>query len=89
MPATIPAVRSSPIQHSRASPIVTSQQPQPEASSSRRREMLAPLHFLLPKDFSKGIVGIFELPEKIQIRRMKIQMLWPGCLEKLIGIVGR
>ncbi|MBW0554898.1 hypothetical protein O181_094613 [Austropuccinia psidii MF-1] len=32
-----PAVRPSPIQQSRASPIVTSQQLQPEASSSRRR----------------------------------------------------
>ncbi|MBW0528621.1 hypothetical protein O181_068336 [Austropuccinia psidii MF-1] len=45
MPAANPAVRSSPIQQSRASPIVTSQQLQPEASSSRRREEISPLMF--------------------------------------------
>ncbi|MBW0487886.1 hypothetical protein O181_027601 [Austropuccinia psidii MF-1] len=44
-PAINPEVRPSPIQQSRASPIVTSQQLQPEASSSRRREELSPLPF--------------------------------------------
>ncbi|MBW0464625.1 hypothetical protein O181_004340 [Austropuccinia psidii MF-1] len=43
--AMVPAVRLFPIQQSRASPIVTSQQLQPEASSSRRREELSPLPF--------------------------------------------
>ncbi|MBW0575337.1 hypothetical protein O181_115052 [Austropuccinia psidii MF-1] len=40
-----PVVRQSPIQNSRASPIITSQQPQPEASYSRIREELSPLPF--------------------------------------------
>ncbi|MBW0486573.1 hypothetical protein O181_026288 [Austropuccinia psidii MF-1] len=44
-PAINPEVRPSLIQKSRASPIVTSQQLQPEASSSRRREELSPLVF--------------------------------------------
>ncbi|MBW0476347.1 hypothetical protein O181_016062 [Austropuccinia psidii MF-1] len=43
--AMIPAVRPSPIQQSRASPIVTSQQLKPVARSSRRREDLSPLPF--------------------------------------------
>ncbi|MBW0483234.1 hypothetical protein O181_022949, partial [Austropuccinia psidii MF-1] len=45
-PAFIPAVRQSPIPQSRNSPIVTSQELQPVASSSRRREELS--HFLFP-----------------------------------------
>ncbi|MBW0502062.1 hypothetical protein O181_041777 [Austropuccinia psidii MF-1] len=44
-PAMIPAVRPSPIKQSRASPIVTSQQIQPEARSSRRRAELSPFPF--------------------------------------------
>ncbi|MBW0498376.1 hypothetical protein O181_038091 [Austropuccinia psidii MF-1] len=44
-PAINIAVRPSPIQKSRASPVVTSQQLQPEARSSRRREELLPLQF--------------------------------------------
>ncbi|MBW0475489.1 hypothetical protein O181_015204 [Austropuccinia psidii MF-1] len=44
-PAINREVRPSPIQNSRALPIVTSQQLQPEASSSRRREELSPLLF--------------------------------------------
>ncbi|MBW0558855.1 hypothetical protein O181_098570 [Austropuccinia psidii MF-1] len=44
-PAINSAVRPSPIQQSRASPIVTSKQLQPEVSSSRRREKLSPLPF--------------------------------------------
>ncbi|MBW0460651.1 hypothetical protein O181_000366 [Austropuccinia psidii MF-1] len=44
-PAINIAVRPSPIQQSRASPIVTSQQLKPEASSSRRRGELSPLPF--------------------------------------------
>ncbi|MBW0551414.1 hypothetical protein O181_091129 [Austropuccinia psidii MF-1] len=45
-PALNPEVRTSPIQKSRNSPIVTSQQLQPVASTSRRREELSP--FLFP-----------------------------------------
>ncbi|MBW0503611.1 hypothetical protein O181_043326 [Austropuccinia psidii MF-1] len=52
-PAINPAVRPSPIQQSRASPIVTSQQLQPEASSSRRREELSPLPFPAAQGFQK------------------------------------
>ncbi|MBW0567273.1 hypothetical protein O181_106988 [Austropuccinia psidii MF-1] len=52
-PIIIPAVISSPIQQSRASPIVTSQQLQPEASSSRRREELSPLPFPVTQVFQK------------------------------------
>ncbi|MBW0534077.1 hypothetical protein O181_073792 [Austropuccinia psidii MF-1] len=44
-PAMISAVRPSPMQQSRASPIVTFQQLQPQATSSRRREELSPLLF--------------------------------------------
>ncbi|MBW0571274.1 hypothetical protein O181_110989 [Austropuccinia psidii MF-1] len=44
-PALNPAVTPSPIQQSRNSPIVTSQQLQPVASTSRRREELSPLPF--------------------------------------------
>ncbi|MBW0565322.1 hypothetical protein O181_105037 [Austropuccinia psidii MF-1] len=44
-PALNPEVRPSPIQKSRKSPIVTSQQLQPVASTSRRREQLSPLPF--------------------------------------------
>ncbi|MBW0577206.1 hypothetical protein O181_116921 [Austropuccinia psidii MF-1] len=44
-PALNPEVRTSPIQQPRNSPIVTSQQLQPVASTSRRREELAPLPF--------------------------------------------
>ncbi|MBW0537153.1 hypothetical protein O181_076868 [Austropuccinia psidii MF-1] len=44
-PAINPAVRPSPIQQSRASPIVTSQKVQPEASSSKGRKELLPFPF--------------------------------------------
>ncbi|MBW0475945.1 hypothetical protein O181_015660 [Austropuccinia psidii MF-1] len=44
-PALIPEVRPSPIHKSRNSPIVTSQQLQPVASSSRRREEFFTLPF--------------------------------------------
>ncbi|MBW0547312.1 hypothetical protein O181_087027 [Austropuccinia psidii MF-1] len=44
-PAFNPAVRPSPIQKSRNSPIVTSQQLKPVASIGRRREELSPLPF--------------------------------------------
>ncbi|MBW0572573.1 hypothetical protein O181_112288, partial [Austropuccinia psidii MF-1] len=48
-----PAVRPSPTQKSRASPIVTSQQLQTEASSSRRRGELSPLLFPAAQVFQK------------------------------------
>ncbi|MBW0474768.1 hypothetical protein O181_014483 [Austropuccinia psidii MF-1] len=44
-PASNQAVRSSPIPQPRNSPMVTSQQPQPVASTSRRREECSPLPF--------------------------------------------
>ncbi|MBW0491684.1 hypothetical protein O181_031399 [Austropuccinia psidii MF-1] len=44
-PALNPAVRPSPIQQPRNSPIVTSQQLQPVASTSRRSEELSPFPF--------------------------------------------
>ncbi|MBW0545150.1 hypothetical protein O181_084865 [Austropuccinia psidii MF-1] len=44
-PALNPAVRPSPSQQPRSSPITTSQQLQPVASSSRRRDGLSPLPF--------------------------------------------
>ncbi|MBW0490899.1 hypothetical protein O181_030614 [Austropuccinia psidii MF-1] len=44
-PALNPAVRPSPIQQPRSLPIVSSQQLQPVASTSRRREELSPLPF--------------------------------------------
>ncbi|MBW0516705.1 hypothetical protein O181_056420 [Austropuccinia psidii MF-1] len=44
-PALNPEVRQSPIKQPRNSPIVTSQQLQPVASTSRRREELSPLPF--------------------------------------------
>ncbi|MBW0514276.1 hypothetical protein O181_053991 [Austropuccinia psidii MF-1] len=44
-PALNPEVRPSPVQQSRNSPIVNSQQLQPVASTSRRREELSPLTF--------------------------------------------
>ncbi|MBW0513702.1 hypothetical protein O181_053417 [Austropuccinia psidii MF-1] len=45
MPALNPAVRPSPIQQPRNSPIVISQQLQPVSSTSRKREGLSPLPF--------------------------------------------
>ncbi|MBW0531044.1 hypothetical protein O181_070759 [Austropuccinia psidii MF-1] len=44
-PASNQTVRPSPIPQPRNSPMVTSQQPQPGASTSRRREELSPLPF--------------------------------------------
>ncbi|MBW0488573.1 hypothetical protein O181_028288 [Austropuccinia psidii MF-1] len=52
-PALIPEVRPSPIHHSRNSPIVTSQQLQPVASSSGRGEELSPLPFPTAQVFQK------------------------------------
>ncbi|MBW0562470.1 hypothetical protein O181_102185 [Austropuccinia psidii MF-1] len=49
--ALIPAVRPSPIRRSGNSPILTSQQLQPVASSSRRREELSPLPFTAAQIF--------------------------------------
>ncbi|MBW0514852.1 hypothetical protein O181_054567 [Austropuccinia psidii MF-1] len=45
--------------------------------------------FLPLKCFSAGINGLSELPEKIQIQKVIIRMLWPGYLGGLIEIVGR
>ncbi|MBW0484880.1 hypothetical protein O181_024595 [Austropuccinia psidii MF-1] len=71
----------------RPSPIVTSKQLKPVASSSRRREELPLYRFLPLKSFKKESIGPSVLPEKTPIWQVKIKMLWPGCLEGLIGIV--
>ncbi|MBW0497429.1 hypothetical protein O181_037144 [Austropuccinia psidii MF-1] len=52
-PALNPEVRPSPIQQPRNSPIVTSQQLQPVASTSRRREELSPLLFPAAQVFQR------------------------------------
>ncbi|MBW0545397.1 hypothetical protein O181_085112 [Austropuccinia psidii MF-1] len=52
-PALIPAVRPSPIHQSRNSPIITSKQLQPVASSSRRREELSSFLFPATQVFQK------------------------------------
>ncbi|MBW0469498.1 hypothetical protein O181_009213 [Austropuccinia psidii MF-1] len=52
-PALVSTVRPSPIPQSINSPIVTSQQLQPVASSSRRREDHSPLLFPAPQVFQK------------------------------------
>ncbi|MBW0544789.1 hypothetical protein O181_084504 [Austropuccinia psidii MF-1] len=52
-PALNPAVRPSPIQQSRNSPIVNSQQLQPVASTSRRREELSPFPFPAAQVFQR------------------------------------
>ncbi|MBW0478361.1 hypothetical protein O181_018076 [Austropuccinia psidii MF-1] len=77
-PALNPEVRPSTIQQSRNSPIVNSQRLQPVASTSRRRTSFLLCRFLLPKCFSAGIDGLSKLPEKTQIKRVIIRMLWPG-----------
>ncbi|MBW0575702.1 hypothetical protein O181_115417 [Austropuccinia psidii MF-1] len=50
-PSLNPAVIPSPIQQSRDSPIVNSEQLQPVASTSRRREEISPFLFLAAKVF--------------------------------------
>ncbi|MBW0508168.1 hypothetical protein O181_047883 [Austropuccinia psidii MF-1] len=52
-PALNPGVRQSPIQQARNSPIATSHQLQPVASSSRRRDGLSPLPFPAPQVFQR------------------------------------
>ncbi|MBW0575727.1 hypothetical protein O181_115442 [Austropuccinia psidii MF-1] len=52
-PALNPALRPSPIQQPRNSPIVTSQQLQPVASTSRRRKKLSPLPFPAAQVFQR------------------------------------
>ncbi|MBW0581368.1 hypothetical protein O181_121083, partial [Austropuccinia psidii MF-1] len=52
-PAVNPAVRPSPVQKSRNSPITTSHQLQPVASSSRRRDGLSPLLFPAAQVFQR------------------------------------
>ncbi|MBW0484408.1 hypothetical protein O181_024123 [Austropuccinia psidii MF-1] len=52
-PALNPAVRASPIQKSRISPIVNSKQLQPVASTSRRREELSSLPFPTAQVFQR------------------------------------
>ncbi|MBW0576033.1 hypothetical protein O181_115748, partial [Austropuccinia psidii MF-1] len=52
-PALNPAVRPSPVQPPRISPMPTSRQLQPEASSSRRRDCLSPLPFPAAQVFQR------------------------------------
>ncbi|MBW0472972.1 hypothetical protein O181_012687 [Austropuccinia psidii MF-1] len=88
-PALVSPVRTSPIPQPRNSPMVTSQQLNPVASSSRRREDQLSLPVPPPKYFREGFVDLSGLPEKIQIWKKMAKMLWPGCLEELKEIVGR
>ncbi|MBW0541889.1 hypothetical protein O181_081604 [Austropuccinia psidii MF-1] len=53
-PSLNPELRPSPIQKPRNSPIVTSQQLQPVASTSRRREELSPLPFPASQVFQRS-----------------------------------
>ncbi|MBW0561862.1 hypothetical protein O181_101577 [Austropuccinia psidii MF-1] len=66
-PALNPAVRPSPIQQPRNSPIVTSQQLQPVASTSRRREELSPFLFPASQVFQRRDHWPIQVSEKIQI----------------------
>ncbi|MBW0464093.1 hypothetical protein O181_003808 [Austropuccinia psidii MF-1] len=59
----------------RPSPIVTSQQLQPVARSSRRREEISPFLFSATQSFNAGSIGPSKLPEKTQIQQVKIKML--------------
>ncbi|MBW0516153.1 hypothetical protein O181_055868 [Austropuccinia psidii MF-1] len=88
-PALNKAVRPSPNQPPRNSPISTSQKLQPMVSSSRRRDGLSPLPFLPLKSFKEEIVGLSKLPEKIQTRQFKAKKLWPGYSGELIKIAER
>ncbi|MBW0554634.1 hypothetical protein O181_094349 [Austropuccinia psidii MF-1] len=88
-PALNPAVRPSPSQQPRNSPITTSQQLQPVASSSRRRDGLSPLPFPAAHVFKEEIAGLSELPEKIPMWRVKTKKLWPDYSGGLIEIAGR
>ncbi|MBW0547917.1 hypothetical protein O181_087632 [Austropuccinia psidii MF-1] len=82
-------LRPSPITQPRKSPIFTSQQLQPVASSSRRREDL--FAFLFPA------AQLFQIMESwpVQVTRedpngkMKDKMMWPDFLEGVIEKVGR
>ncbi|MBW0568294.1 hypothetical protein O181_108009 [Austropuccinia psidii MF-1] len=89
MPALNPEVRPSPSQQPRNSPIITSQQLQPVASSSRKRDGLSPLPFLALKFFKEEIAGQSKLPEKIPMRQVKTKNLWPDYSGGLIEIEGR
>ncbi|MBW0495466.1 hypothetical protein O181_035181 [Austropuccinia psidii MF-1] len=85
-PALNPAVRPSPIQQSRNSPIVIRNLwPMPVEDEKN----FLHFHFLPPKCSSAGIDCLSGLPEKTQIRQVIIRMLWPGHLGGLIEIVGR
>ncbi|MBW0577536.1 hypothetical protein O181_117251 [Austropuccinia psidii MF-1] len=53
-PALNPAVRPSPVQPSKISPMTTSRQLQPEASASRRRDGLSPLLFPAAQVFQRS-----------------------------------
>ncbi|MBW0460532.1 hypothetical protein O181_000247 [Austropuccinia psidii MF-1] len=63
-PASVSPVRPSPIPPPRNSPMVTSQQPQPVASSSRRREDQSPLHFPAAQVFQKRECWPIQVPRE-------------------------
>ncbi|MBW0592426.1 hypothetical protein O181_132141 [Austropuccinia psidii MF-1] len=88
-PALNPAVRPSPIQQSRNSPIVNSNNSNLWPVPVEEEKNFLHCRFLPPKCFSAGINGLSKLPEKTQIRRVIIRMLRPGYLGGLIEIVGR
>ncbi|MBW0587529.1 hypothetical protein O181_127244 [Austropuccinia psidii MF-1] len=88
-PALNPAVSQLSVQQSRNSPITSSHQLQPVASSSRRRDGLSPLPFLPLKFFKEENVGLSGLPEKIPTRLVKNKKLWPDFSGGLIEIAER
>ncbi|MBW0463654.1 hypothetical protein O181_003369 [Austropuccinia psidii MF-1] len=67
MPALVSLVMPEPIPNPRDSPMVNSQQLQPVARSSQKREYLSPLPFLPPNYFSEGKIDLSGLQENIQI----------------------
>ncbi|MBW0513927.1 hypothetical protein O181_053642 [Austropuccinia psidii MF-1] len=78
------AVRPSPIQQSRDSPIVTPQRLQPEASSSRRREELSPLPFPTSQVFQKRNCWSIRVIREDPNTESEAQ----DSVARLIGIVG-
>ncbi|MBW0521224.1 hypothetical protein O181_060939 [Austropuccinia psidii MF-1] len=88
-PALNPEVRQSPIQQSINSPIVTSKQLQPVASTRRRREKLSPLLFPATQVFQCRDQWPIQVTREDSNTASENQMLWPGYLGGLIEIVGR
>ncbi|MBW0587517.1 hypothetical protein O181_127232 [Austropuccinia psidii MF-1] len=88
-PALSPAVRPSPSQKPRNSPITTSQQLQPVPVPVEEGMVCLLCCFLPLKFFKEEIAGLFELPENIPMRLVKTKNLWPDYSGGLIKISGR